>query len=105
MKEEGIVARVVDMHTIKPLDEKLVLDCCAKTGAIVTIENHNIYNGLGSAVAEVIALGGCVPYGRIGLQDTFGESGETVDLFNKYGMGVQDIVKKARVVLAKKKRV
>jgi transketolase len=99
----GIQARVVDMHTIKPIDTELVLDCCETTGAIVTVEDHNILNGLGSAVAEIIAEQKLVPLQRVGINDRFAESGEYQELLNKYGLSVADIVKAARAVIAKKR--
>jgi transketolase len=98
----GVQARVVDMHTIKPLDTELVLDCCKATGAIVTVEDHNIMNGLGSAVAEIIAERNLVPLQRVGIKDRFAESGEYQELLNQYGLSVADIVKAARDVIDRK---
>jgi transketolase len=100
----GIQARVVDMHTIKPLDTELVLDCCKATGALVTVEDHNILNGLGSAVAEIIAEQQLVPLQRVGVKDRFAESGEYQELLNKYGLSVLDIVKAVRFVIARKEQ-
>jgi transketolase len=100
----GIQARVVDMHTIKPIDTELVLDCCKATGAIVTVEDHNILNGLGSAVAEIIAEQKLVPLRRVGIKDRFAESGEYQELLNKYGLSVADIVKAALSVIERKGR-
>jgi transketolase len=99
---QGIQARVVDMHTIKPLDKELVLDCCEKTGAVVTVEDHSIYNGLGSAVAEIIAEERPTPFKRIGVKDTFAESGEFEELLEKYGLSTDDIVRAACEVMGKK---
>ncbi|NCB52972.1 MAG: transketolase family protein [Clostridia bacterium] len=98
----GISARVVDMHTIKPIDTELVLDCCKKTGAIVTVEDHNILNGLGSAVAEIIAEQSLVPLHRVGIKDQFAESGDYQALLDKYGLSVTDIVNAATAVIARK---
>jgi transketolase len=98
----GIQARVVDMHTIKPIDTELVLDCCQATGAIVTVEDHNILNGLGSAVAEIIAEQNLVPLQRVGVKDQFAESGEYQELLNKYGLSVADIVKATMDVIERK---
>jgi transketolase len=98
----GIQARVVDMHTIKPIDTELVLDCCKDTGAIVTVEDHNILNGLGSAVAEIIGEHKLVPIQRVGIKDRFAESGKYQELLTKYGLSVSDIVKAARAVIARK---
>jgi transketolase len=104
LAEQGIQARVVDMHTIKPLDKELVLDCCAKTGAVVTVEDHSIYNGLGSAVAEIIAEERPTPFKRVGVKDTFAESGEFEELLVKYGLSTDDIVKAACYVIGKKQK-
>jgi transketolase len=98
----GIQARVVDMHTIKPIDTELVLDCCRVTGALVTVEDHNILNGLGSAVAEIIAERDLVPIQRVGIKDRFAESGEYRELLNKYGLSASDIVKAVMSVIARK---
>jgi transketolase len=92
------------MHTIKPLDKELVLDCCTKTGAIVTVEDHSIYNGLGSAVAEIIAEERPTPFKRVGVKDTFAESGEFEELLAKYGLSTDDIVKAACQVVGKKQK-
>jgi transketolase len=102
LARQGIRARVVDMHTIKPLDTGLVLDCCEKTGAVVTVEDHSIYNGLGSAVAEVIAEERPTPFKRVGVNDTFAESGEFEELLVKYGLSTDDIVRAACEVVGKK---
>jgi transketolase len=98
----GIRARVVDMHTIKPIDTELVLDCCKATGAIVTVEDHNILNGLGSAVAEIIVEQKLVPIQRLGIRDRFAESGEYQELLKKYGLSVSDIVKAALSTIERK---
>jgi transketolase len=100
----GVQARVVDMYTIKPIDTELILDCCKATGAIVTVEDHNIMNGLGSAVAEIIAERNLVLLQRVGIKDRFAESGEYQELLNKYGLSVADIVKAARTAIERKGR-
>jgi transketolase len=101
LKEQGISARVINMHTIKPLDEAAVVSAARETGAIVTAENHSVINGLGSAVAEVIC-GQCpVPLRRIGVQDHFGEVGKMPFLNKKYKMTAEDIVKAVREVIKK----
>ena len=102
LAKQGIQARVVDMHTIKPLDVNLVLDCCEKTGAVVTVEDHSIFNGLGSAVAEIIAEQKPTPFQRVGVKDTFAESGEFEELLVKYGLSVDDIMKTVNRVISKK---
>jgi transketolase len=100
LSTEGISSCVVDMYTIKPLDEKLVLKCAKKTNAMITIEEHSIIGGLGGAVSEVLAEGGIVPrFKRMGVQDMFCESGEPDDLFEKYGLSTPFIVKTVKKLL------
>jgi transketolase len=100
----GISARVVDMHTIKPLDEHIVLKCAKETNGIITVEEHSIIGGLGSAVGEVLAEHNTgVRFTRIGVQDMFCESGEPDELFEKYGLSAPNIVRKAKALLKKKK--
>ena len=100
---EGVQARVLNIHTIKPLDNAAIIRAARETGAIVTAENHNINGGLGSAVAEVLVENEPVPMQRVGLRDTFAESGPIPGLFEKYGMVARDIAQAARDVLARKK--
>lgn len=97
----GINATVVDMHTIKPLDKDLVADCAKRTGAILTIEEHSIYGGLGSAVAEVLATQYPVPMEMIGAED-FAESGDYEELLIKYGYGSEAIVEKCKNLINRK---
>jgi len=93
LKELGIPTCVVEIHTLKPLDKEMVLECAKRMKRIVTVEDHNIIGGLGSAVAEVIAEAGLgVPLRRLGLQDVFAESGPPETLMEKYGLGVNQIV-------------
>ncbi len=93
---QGISARVVNMHTVKPLDTSLVLKCAAETGSVVTVEEHSIIGGLGSAVAEVLSGELPVPVKRVGIADTFTETSRDFDsLLDKYGMSVEDIVRAA----------
>jgi transketolase len=100
LAKEGVSARVVDMHTIKPLDEKLVLRCLRDTNAIVTVEEHSIIGGLGGAVSEVLAENGSsVHFQRIGVQDMFCESGEPEELFDKYGLSTSHIIKTVKKLL------
>lgn len=98
---EGIGAAVVDMHTIKPIDRDLVLECAERTRAIVTVEEHSICGGLGSAVAEVLAEHCPVPMERVGAVD-FGESGDYEQLLEKYGYGPEAIARKCRNVIRRK---
>lgn len=102
LEEEGISSRVVDMHTIKPLDEEAVLAAAEETGAVVTVEDHNIYNGLGSAVAEVLVENRPTPMKRIGIRDRFGESGPYEALLKKHRMSTADICQAVRDVVARK---
>ncbi len=92
LEEQGITVRLLDMHTLKPIDEKAVLSCIEDIGKIITVEDHNIINGLGSAVSEIVAREGKGIVRRVGVQDQFGESGPYEDLLAKNGITVQDIV-------------
>lgn len=96
LADEGISARVVNIHTIKPLDTELVCKCACDTGVIVTVEEHSIIGGLGSAVAEAVT--GCcpVPVVRIGVNDEYGCSGPAVDLLKRFGLCAENIVAKTR---------
>ena len=99
---EGIEATVLDMHTIKPLDAEAVISAANSTGAIVTAEEHSIIGGLGSAVAEVLAENSPVPLKRVGIQDSFGESGKPAELLEKYGLTTKHLVSAAKEVLGRK---
>ena len=96
---EGISAAVVDVHTIKPLDEECILSYNGKVRAIVTAEEHFITGGLGSAVAEVIAGKGGAKFDRVGVEDKFGQSGAPSVLFEKYGLTAENIAAKVRALL------
>lgn len=98
----GISAHVVNVHTIKPLDIEGVVKAAGKTGAVVTAEEHSIYGGLGSAVAEVLGEHLPVPMQRVGVKDTFGESGDPDELMEKYGLTDVDIVEAVHQVLKRK---
>ncbi len=102
LEAEGISARVVDMFTIKPIDKECILESIEKTGAIVTAENHNIYNGLGSAVAEVIVESTPCPMERVGVQDRFGVVGEQDYLMKLLGLTAETIYEKAKKVMLRK---
>ena len=99
---EGISAAVVNISTIKPLDAELIIAQAQKTGAIVTCEEHNIYGGLGSAVAEVLVENCPVPMTRVGVADQFGESGLPDELLAKHGLTAANIAAQAKAVIAKK---
>ena len=103
LETEGITARVVELHTIKPLDGDLIVHCAQETGALVSVEEHSVLGGLGGALAEVLAERCPVPLERVGLQDTFAESGPYEDLLQKYGLGSEHITAAARKALARKK--
>jgi len=99
---DGISARVVNIHTIKPLDAELINKCAADTGAIVTAEEHNIIGGLGSAVAECVCEAKPVPVLRVGVEDQFGRSGKVPPLMEMYGLTAANIVAKAKAAIANK---
>jgi transketolase len=103
LKEAGISARVLNIHTIKPIDQAAIMKAAADTGAIVTCEEHSIIGGLGSAVAEVLVENAPVPMERIGVKDTFGESGTPSTLLVKYQLTADDIVAAAKKVISRKK--
>lgn len=96
LRREGIYPRVVDMHTVKPLDVELIASCARKTGAIVTAEEHSVIGGLGGAIAECLADVCPAPLERVGLDDIFAECGPYADLLEKYGMDTNAIVRAAR---------
>lgn len=100
--EEGISAEVINIHTIKPLDEKAILESVAKTGCIVTAEEHNYLGGLGESVSRVLALHKPTPQEFVATNDTFGESGTPAQLMDKYGLNSKAIISKAKAVIARK---
>jgi transketolase len=100
--KEGISARVVNLHTIKPLDKELIIKCARETGAIVTAEEHSVIGGLGAAVAEVLAENCPTVMSRIGIKDMFGESGKPDELLVKYGLTADEIVRAARSAINRK---
>lgn len=104
LAEEGIEVRVLDMFCVKPLDRQAVIDAAKQTGAIVTAENHNVLNGLGSAVADVLCAEDCyVPLEKIGSQDEFGEVGPTSYLAKRFHMTAADIAEKVKKAIERKK--
>jgi len=102
LQEKGISVEVVNIHTIKPLDEEAVINSLKKTKCAVTAEEHNIYGGMGDAIAQCAAKHFPVPIEYVGTKDTFGESGTPEQLLKKYGLDVVDIVTAAEKVLARK---
>lgn len=105
LEEEKIGVRVINCHTIKPLDTKTILNAAEETGAIVTAEEHQINGGLGGAVAEIVSQSYPVPVKRIGVEDTFGESGTPAELMKKFGLTREKIKKAVLGVLRSKKHV
>lgn len=100
---DGVSARVVNIHTIKPLDRELVCKCARETGVIVTAEEHSIIGGLGSAVAEAVTECCPVPVVKIGVNDEFGHSGPAVDLLKEFGLSAENIAKTAKEAIKLKK--
>ena len=103
LRAEGISARVYNVHTIKPLHTETVLAAATETGAVVTVENHNVVNGLGSAVAEVLVENAPVPMERVGIRDCFGEVGKLDYLQKRFSLEASDIAAAARRVVGRKK--
>ncbi|MCD4670544.1 MAG: transketolase family protein [Actinomycetia bacterium] len=101
--EEGINVRVINMATIKPIDSNAIIKAAEETGAIVTAENHNIYGGLGSAVAEVLVENHPVPMQRIGIKDVLNEAGTNQELLDKFDMSYKYIMEAVKNVIARKK--
>lgn len=105
LEKEGIHARVINIHTIKPIDQDIIINAAKETGAIVTAEEHQIYGGFGSAVAEVVAKNYPVPIEFIGMNDLFGESGKPIELMEKYGMTAKHIMDATKRVLSSGSKV
>lgn len=104
LQEKGISVELINIHTIKPLDEEAVLASIRKTGCAVTAEEHNIIGGLGDSIAQVASRNWPVPIEYIGTNDTFGESGKPKDLLVKYGLDAEHIVAAAEKVMSRKKQ-
>lgn len=99
---DGISARVVNIHTIKPLDKELICKCAKETGVIVTAEEHNVIGGLGSAVAEAVTECCPVPVVKVGVNDEFGHSGPAVDLLKEFGLSAENIAANAKKAVSLK---
>lgn len=99
LANEGISVRVINMSSIKPIDKEIIIKAAKETKGIVTAEEHNIYGGLGSAVAEVVAENAPTIVKRLGVEDTFGESGTPDELLVKYGLTTENIIKKVREII------
>jgi len=102
LEKEGVKAQVLEMHTLKPFDMELLVKCVKETGAVVTAEEHSIIGGLGGAVSEALAEQHPTPIERVGIKDTFTETGPYFALLDKYGLGVTDIVRAANKVIRRK---
>jgi transketolase len=102
LAKEGIDAEVINMHTIKPLDEKAILDTVAKTGCVVTAEEHMLNGGLGDSVAQVLSRNNPTPQEYVGVNDTFGESATPDELMTKYNIDTADIIKASKKVISRK---
>lgn len=100
LEKEGISAAVVNMHTIKPIDAEIILEMNKKCKGIVTVEEHSVIGGLGSAVAEVLAGNAGAKFERVGIQDKFGKSGKPDQLFAAYGLTAENIIEKCKATLA-----
>lgn len=103
LDKDGINARVINIHTIKPIDNEILVKAAKETGAIVTAEEHSIIGGLGSAVSEVVSEEYPVPVLKVGIKDTFGESGKPNELLELYGLTAEAIVEKAKKAITLKK--
>lgn len=102
LKAKGISAEVINIHTIKPLDEEAVLDAVSKTGCAVTAEEHQRHGGLGDSIAQLLARKNPTPLEMVAVNDSFGESGTPAELMTKYGIDTADVVKAAETVLKRK---
>ena len=103
LNKEGINARVINIHTLKPIDKEILVKAAKETGAIVTVEEHNVIGGLGSAVAEVLTEEIPVPVIKVGVQDVFGESGLPDQLLKAYGLTANNVVEKVKKAISLKK--
>ena len=104
LRKAKLKPMVINMSTIKPIDEKMILKAAKKCGAIVSAEEHSIIGGLGTAIAEVLTANYPVPQEFVGIPDVFGESGESEELMDGYGLKIDTIVKKAKRAVSRKKK-
>ncbi len=102
LKEEGISAELINIHTIKPLDKEAIIKSAKKTGCIVTAEEHNVVGGLGDAVCDAVCSEYPVPVVKVGVNDTFGKSGPAVELLHQFGLDADNIVANAKIAVSKK---
>lgn len=103
LKAEGVSARVINIHTIKPIDRDMICKAASETGVIVTAEEHSVIGGLGSAVADVVTECCPVPVVKVGVNDVFGHSGPAADLLKEFGLSAENIAEKAKYALSLKK--
>ena len=96
LEKDGISTKVINIPTIKPLDTELIISAAKETGKVITVEEHSVIGGLGSAVCECLCEKAPTPILRIGIQDTFGESASATELLKKYGLSAEEIYKKAK---------
>ena len=101
LKAEGINARLINIHTIKPIDKDIIIKAAKETGHIITVEEHSIIGGLGSAVAEVLAEEYPCKMTRMGVKDVFGQSGKPYELLDMYGLTDKHIVAKVKEIINK----
>ena len=102
LKKEGISAELINIHTIKPLDEKIILKSIVKTKCIVSAEEHNIIGGLGESISSILVRNNLVPMEFVGVEDSFGESGTPTQLMNKYGLSSEKIMEKCKKAILRK---
>ena len=102
LKKEGIFAELINIHTIKPLDEKIILRSIIKTKCIVSAEEHNIIGGLGESISSILVRNNLVPMEFVGVEDSFGESGTPTQLMSKYGLSSEKIMEKCKKVILRK---
>ncbi len=103
LRDKGIFVKVIDMHTVKPIDGELIVKTAKETGAIVTAEDHNVIGGLGGAISEILSENYPVLMGRVGVNDVFGESGETDELMVRYGLTADNIAQKVKDLMIRKR--
>ena len=104
LRKDGFSAKVINVSTIKPLDEKTIIDAATRCRAVVTVEEHSIIGGLGGTVSELLSRTNPTPMEYVGVQDSFGESGEPDEIMEKYGLTIQNVVGAARRVIKRKSK-
>lgn len=102
LEKDGIEVKVINMHTIKPLDHDLVIECARQTGKVVTVEEHSVIGGLGSAVCDILSENYPVNVLKIGINDVFGESGPALELLDKYGLNAEGIYNQVKTFISNK---